>query len=101
MINIPVQTIDVAVILGVTTLITIIGRVVMRVTRFLDHLNAMLVVWEGTESKPGVLSRLDDIEDKIADIQYHVKPNHGKSSIDAQNRQLAEIISYLRSKQNG
>lgn len=101
MINIPVQTIDVAVILGVTTLIAIIGRAVMRVTRFLDHLNAMLVVWEGTDSKPGVLARLDDIEDKIADIQYHVKPNHGNSSIDAQNRQLAEIIGYLRSKQNG
>lgn len=101
MINIPVQTIDVAVILGVTTLIAIIGRAVMRVTRFLDHLNAMLLVWEGTDSKPGVLTRLDDIEDKIADIQYHVKPNHGNSSIDAQNRQLAEIIGYLRSKQNG
>lgn len=101
MINIPIQTIDVAVILGVTTLIAIIGRAVMRVTRFLDHLNDMLVVWEGTDSKPGVLTRLDDIEDKIADIQYHVKPNHGNSSIDAQNRQLAEIIGYLRSKQNG
>lgn len=101
MINIPIQTIDVAVILGVTTLIAIIGRAVMRVTRFLDHLNAMLLVWEGTDSKPGVLTRLDDIEDKIADIQYHVKPNHGNSSIDAQNRQLAEIIGYLRSKQNG
>lgn len=100
MINIPIQTIDVAVILGVTTLIAIIGRAVMRVTRFLDHLNAMLVVWEGTDSKPGVLARLEDIEDKIADIQYHVKPNHGNSSIDAQNRQLAEIIGYLRSKQN-
>lgn len=101
MINVPIQTIDVAVILGVTTLIAIIGRAVMRVTRFLDHLNAMLVLWEGTDSKPGVLARLDDIEDKIADIQYHVKPNHGNSSIDAQNRQLAEIIDYLRSKQNG
>lgn len=101
MINVPIQTIDVAVILGVTTLIAIVGRAVMRVTRFLDHLNAMLVVWEGTDSKPGVLARLDDIEDKIADIQYHVKPNHGNSSIDAQNRQLAEIIGYLRSKQNG
>lgn len=101
MINIPIQTIDVAVILGVTTLVAIIGRAVMRVTRFLDHLNAMLVVWEGTDSKPGVLARLDDIEDKIADIQYHVKPNHGNSSIDAQNRQLAEIIGYLRSKTNG
>lgn len=101
MINIPIQTIDVAVILGVTTLIAIIGRAVMRVTRFLDHLNAMLVVWEGTDSKPGVLARLDIIEDKIADIQYHVKPNHGNSSIDAQNRQLAEIIGYLRSKSNG
>lgn len=101
MINVPIQTIDVAVILGVTTLIAIIGRAVMRVTRFLDHLNAMLLVWEGTDSKPGVLARLDDIEDKIADIQYHVKPNHGNSSIDAQNRQLAEIINYLRSKQNG
>lgn len=101
MINIPIQTIDIAVLLGVTTLIAIIGRAVMRVTRFLDHLNAMLLVWEGTDSKPGVLARLDDIEDKIADIQYHVKPNHGNSSIDAQNRQLAEIINYLRSKQNG
>ena len=101
MINIPIQTIDVAVILGVTTLIAIIGRAVMRVTRFLDHLNDMLVVWEGTDSKPGVLARLDDIENKIADIQYHVKPNHGNSSIDAQNRQLAEIIGYLRSKTNG
>ena len=101
MINVPIQTIDVAVILGVTTLIAIVGRAVMRVTRFLDHLNAMLVVWEGTDSKPGVLARLDDIEDKIADIQYHVKPNHGNSSIDAQNRQLAEIVGYLRSKSNG
>ena len=101
MINVPIQTIDVAVILGVTTLIAIIGRAVMRITRFLDHLNDMLVVWEGSDSKPGVLARLDDIEDKIADIQYYVKPNHGNSSIDVQNRQLAEIIGYLRSKQNG
>ena len=101
MINIPIQTIDVAVILGVTTLIAIVGRAVMRVTRFLDHLNAMLIVWEGTDSKPGVLARLDDIEDKIADIQYHVKPNHGNASVDVQSRQLAEIIDYLRSKQNG
>jgi len=101
MIHVPVQTIDVAVILGVTTLVAIIGRTVMRVTRFLDHLNAMLVVWEGTDSKPGVLARLEDIEDKVNDIQYHVKPNHGKSSIDSQNRQLAEIVNYLRSKQNG
>lgn len=61
-------------------------------------MSAMLKAWEGTPDRPGVLERLDDIEDKIKDVQYHVKPNHGGSTIDAQNRQLAEIISYLRSK---
>lgn len=61
----------------------------------------MLGVWEGADGKPGVLARLEDIEDKVRDIQYHVKPNHGGSAIDAQNRQLKEIIYYLREKNNG
>ena len=43
----------------------------------------------------------EDIEDKLKDVQYHVKPNHGGSSVDAQNRQLKEIISYLKEKNNG
>lgn len=98
MIHISPLTIDVAVVSGILAILVIVGRGVMRVTRFLDHLSTMLTVWEGTENKPGVLARLDDIEDKVRDIQYHVKPNHGGSTIDAQNRQLAEIITYLRSK---
>lgn len=98
MIHISPLTIDVAVVSGVLAILVIVGRGVMRITRFLDHLTTMLTVWEGTDGKPGVLDRLDDIEDKVRDIQYHVKPNHGGSSIDAQNKQLAEIITYLRSK---
>lgn len=101
MIHINPLTIDVAVVSGVLAILVIMGRGVMRISRFLDHLSTMLTVWEGTDNKPGVLARLDDIEDKVRDIQYHVKPNHGGSTIDAQNRQLAEIITYLRSKENG
>lgn len=100
MINLP-QTLDVALVVGVITLITIVGKLVYRFTRFLDHLSIMLTAWEGTPDRPGVVTRLDDIEDKLKDVQYHVKPNHGGSTIDAQNRQLKEILSYLREKNNG
>nr|DAJ25452.1 MAG TPA: hypothetical protein [Caudoviricetes sp.] len=100
MISLP-QTLDVALVIGVITLVTIIGKFVYRFTRFLDHLSVMLSTWEGTPDRPGVVARLDDIEDKLKDVQYHVKPNHGGSTIDAQNRQLKEILSYLREKDNG
>lgn len=101
MIHISPLTIDVAVVGGILTLLVMVGRGIMRISRFLDHLSTMLAVWEGSDNKPGVLTRLEDIEDKVRDIQYHVKPNHGGSAIDAQNRQLKEIISYLREKDNG
>lgn len=100
MINLP-QTLDVALVVGVVTLMTIAGKFIYRFTRFLDHLSAMLATWEGTPDKPGVVDRLDDIEAKLKDVQYHVKPNHGGSAIDAQNRQLKEIITYLKEKNNG
>lgn len=98
MIEIPKLTIDIAVVTGIVALVGIIGRLIYRTSRYLDHLSCMLGAWEGTPEKPGVLGRLDDIEDKLKDVQYHVKPNHGGSSIDAQNRQIAEILTYLRSK---
>lgn len=98
MINIPRFTLDLAVVLSALGIVGLLGRLIYRISRYLDHMSAMLKAWEGTPDRPGVLERLDDIEDKIKDVQYHVKPNHGGSSIDAQNRQLAEIISYLRSK---
>ena len=100
MINLP-QTLDVALLVGVATLIAVVGKFVYRFTRFLDHLSIMLTAWEGTPGEPGVMARLDDIEDKLKDVQYHVKPNHGGSAIDAQNRQLKEILSYLKEKNNG
>lgn len=100
MINLP-QTLDVALVIGVITLVTIAGKFVYRFTRFLDHLSTMLATWEGTADRPGVVDRLDDIEAKLKDVQYHVKPNHGGSAIDAQNRQLKEIITYLKEKNNG
>ena len=98
MIEIPKLTIDIAVVAGVIAVIGVIGRLVYRTSRYLDHMSCMLEAWEGTPERPGVLERLDDIEDKIKDVQYHVKPNHGGSSIDAQNRQIAEILTYPRSK---
>lgn len=98
MIEIPKLTIDVAVVSGCIVIVGVIGRLVYRISRYLDHMSCMLDAWEGTPERPGVLDRLDDIEDKIKDVQYHVKPNHGGSSIDAQNRQIAEILTYLRSK---
>lgn len=101
MIHINPTTIDVALILGVISLITIAGRFIYRVTTFMDHLSTMLNVWDGKDGMPSVLDRLEDIEDKLKDVQYHVKPNHGGSSVDAQNRQLKEIISYLKEKNNG
>ena len=101
MININPFTIDVALVLGVISLITIAGRFFYRATRFMDHLSCMLNAWDGNTGRPGVLERLDDIENKLNDVQYHVKPNHGNSSVDAQNRQLKEIISYLKEKNNG
>ena len=101
MIHINPTTIDVALILGVVSLVTIAGRFIYRVTRFMDHLATMLNAWDGKDGAPSVLERLEDIEDKLKDVQYHVKPNHGGSSVDAQNRQLREIISYLKEKNNG
>lgn len=101
MIHVNPTTIDVALVLGVISLITIAGRFIYRATRFMDHLATMLNVWDGKDGTPSVLDRLDDIEDKLKDVQYHVKPNHGGSSVDAQNRQLREIISYLKEKNNG
>lgn len=101
MIHINPTTIDVALILGVMTLLSIVGRFVYRATRFMDHLSVMLNAWDGKDGMPSVLDRLEDIEDKLKDVQYHVKPNHGGSSVDAQNRQLKEIISYLKEKNNG
>lgn len=98
MIEIPKITIDIAVVTGIVALIGITGRLIYRISRYLDHMSCMLEAWEGTPEQPGVLDRLNDIEDKIKDVQYHVKPNHGGSSIDAQNRQIAEILTYLRSK---
>lgn len=100
MINISPTTIDVALVLGVISLITIVGRFIYTITRFMDHLSCMLNAWDGNGDRTGVLDRLDDIEEEIKDIQYHVKPNHGGSSVDAQNRQLKEIISYLKEKNN-
>lgn len=101
MIHINPTTIDVALILGVISLITIAGRFIYRVTLFMDHLSTMLNTWDGKDGMPSVLDRLEDIENKLKDVQYHVKPNHGGSSVDAQNRQLKEIISYLKEKNNG
>lgn len=101
MIHINTTTIDIALILGVISLITIAGRFVYRVSRFMDHLSSMLSAWDGNDGMPSVLDRLEDIEDKLKDVQYHVKPNHGGSSVDAQNRQLKEIITYLKEKNNG
>lgn len=101
MIHINPTSIDVALILGVISLLTIAGRFVYRATLFMDHLTAMLNAWDGEDGTPSVLDRLGDIEEKIRDVQYHVKPNHGGSSLDAQNRQLREIISYLKEKNNG
>lgn len=101
MININPTSIDIALILGVISLITIVGRFIYRATRFMDHLSEMLSVWNGRDGAPSILNRLEDIEDKLKDVQYHVKPNHGGSSVDAQNRQLKEIISYLKEKNNG
>ena len=98
MIHITPTTIDVALILGIISLITIVGRFIYRATIFMDHLSTMLNVWNGKDGMPSVLNRLEDIEDKLKDVQYHVKPNHGDSSVDAQNRQLKEIISYLKEK---
>ena len=101
MIHINPTTIDVALILGVISLITIAGRFIYRATIFMDHLSTMLSAWDGKDGMPSVLDRLEDIEDKLNDVQYHVKPNHGGSSVDAQNRQLKEIISYLKEKNTG
>lgn len=101
MIHINPTTIDVALILGVISLITIAGRFIYRTTIFMDHLSTMLSAWDGKDGMPSVLDRLEDIEEKLKDVQYHVKPNHGGSSVDAQNRQLKEIISYLKEKNNG
>lgn len=101
MINISHITIDVALVLGVISLITIASKFLYRMTRFMDHLSCMLNAWDGNDDQPGVLERLNDIEEKVNDIQYHVKPNHGGSSVDAQNRQLKEIINYLKEKNNG
>ena len=101
MIHINPTTIDIALILGVISLITIAGRFIYRASRFMDHLSCMLNAWDGKDGEPSVLDRLEDIEVKLRDVQYHVKPNHGGSSVDAQNRQLKEIITYLKEKNNG
>ena len=52
MIHINPTTIDVALILGVISLITIAGRFVYRASRFMDHLSSMLNAWDGADGKP-------------------------------------------------
>lgn len=101
MIHINPTTIDITLILGIISILTIAWRFIYRITRFMDHLSVMLDAWDGKDGRLSVLDRLDDIEEKLKDVQYHVKPNHGDSSVDAQNRQLQEIISYLKEKNNG
>ena len=64
MIHISPTTIDVALILGVISLLTIAGRFIYRATRFMDHLAEMLNAWDGKDGTNGVLDRLEDIENK-------------------------------------
>lgn len=99
MINLP-HVIDVGIIAGLLGVISLLGRTVWRVTRFLDHLTAMLEVWEGTPERPGVVSRLDEIERKVDDVHYNVKPNHGGSAYDAQTRLTKEILTILKENDN-
>ena len=60
----------------------------------------MLEVWEGTPERPGVVSRLDEIERKVDDVHYNVKPNHGGSAYDAQTRLTKEILTILKENDN-
>lgn len=99
MIHLP-HVIDVGIIAGLFGVIGLLGRTVWRVTRFLDHLTAMLEVWEGTPERPGVVSRLDEIERKVDDVHYNVKPNHGGSAYDAQTRLTKEILTILKENDN-
>lgn len=99
MIHLP-HAIDVGIIAGLLGVIGLLGRTVWRVTRFLDHLTAMLEVWEGTPERPGVVSRLDEIERKVDDVHYNVKPNHGGSAYDAQTRLTKEILTILKENDN-
>lgn len=99
MIHLP-HVIDVGIIAGLLGVIGLLGRTVWRVTRFLDHLAAMLEVWEGAPERPGVVSRLDEIERKVDDVHYNVKPNHGGSAYDAQTRLTKEILTILKENDN-
>lgn len=99
MIHLP-HVIDVGIIAGLLGVIGLLGRTVWRVTRFLDHLTTMLEVWEGTPERPGVVSRLDEIERKVDDVHYNVKPNHGGSAYDAQTRLTKEILAILKENDN-
>lgn len=99
MIHLP-HVIDVGIITGLLGVIGLLGRTVWRVTRFLDHLTAMLEVWEGTPERPGVVSRLGEIERKVDDVHYNVKPNHGGSAYDAQTRLTKEILTILKENDN-
>jgi hypothetical protein len=81
MINIS-STVDVALVLGIVSLLTIVGRFIYRLSRFIDHLSCMLNAWDGNNEKPGVLDRLNDIEKKLDDVHCYVKTHRNKSSVN-------------------
>ncbi|MFF0293139.1 hypothetical protein ACFYST_08110 [Kitasatospora sp. NPDC004614] len=42
--------------------------------------------WAGTDEQPGVMTRLDRIEDKLATVEHELHPNSGSSLRDAVDR---------------
>ena len=45
MIEIPKLTIDIAVVTGIIALTGVLGRLIYRISRYLDHMSCMLDAW--------------------------------------------------------
>lgn len=92
-INVPLLT-------ACITLISMLSAMMLRLVRQFDTLQKIVKEWNGDGAEDGLIVRISRLESKVNDIQYNVKPNHGGSALDAQNRKIDDIIKYLKEKEH-
>jgi hypothetical protein len=72
-----------------------VRRIVVRVDEFVDDWNGV-PPRPGVAGRPGVMARLDGIEERLASVEHELHPNSGASlrdavdRVDARTQRLAE-----------